>query len=185
VTRRGLLIGLMTCVCWLVASTTAGALIYTPGSVTFGPESPGTVSSSQPVAVGGGGCGVDYYDPATGSMMPGYCVSEQTDIAVSGPFVITANTCPTDLYPKYHAPGFNVGSYGCSVSVAFAPTQLGVATGFLRLASSSLNPDWSSRPGILGVPLSGTGELPAMSPRRKCKHKRHRAAAAKKCKRKR
>ena len=181
--RRGLLLGFLVWAGALLTAASASAVIYSPTSVQFGEQQIGGTAPSVAVQVGGGGCGADYYDPVTHSMAPGYCTSERTDIAVSGPFVITANTCPVEIYPKYHAPGWNVGGYSCAVSIAFVPTQVGAATGFLRLTNTTLKPDGTSSPVVAGVPLSGTAVIPAATLRKKCK-KHHAAAAAakKKCK---
>ena len=89
--------------------------------------------------VGGGFCGPDFGVPP----MPGPCVLEPSDIAVSGDFVITENTCPAAYFTD--GPSSRLS---CHVNVAFLPSTHGLRQGFLRVASS---------PSIVGVPLSGTG----------------------------
>jgi hypothetical protein len=176
--RRGLLIGCLAATSLLLMAATASAVIYTPSSLTFDNQKLGSVSSPKEVRVGGGYCGPDYFDGM--NIVPGPCFTDPSDVAVSGAFVITANNCPAQL-----SSALTTSTYSCSVSVAFAPSSLGASKGFLRVASS---------PGIVGVPLAGTGcveakggELQCARSVKKCKkrHKRHEAGAAKRCKKKR
>ena len=139
--RRGLLLGLIVAA-WLALMTgAAGAVIYTPSSVTFADQVKGTQSAPQQVQVGGGFCGPDFFNGMF--IVPGPCFPETSDIAVSGDFVITENTCPG----AYFTDG-PTSRLSCHVNVAFLPSTNGLRQGFLRLASS---------PSIVGVPLSGTG----------------------------
>jgi hypothetical protein len=117
----------------------ANALSYKPSNLTFAHQTVGTTSTVQQVDVAGNPCGDPMPLPP-----PGCAIGEPTDIAVSGPFVITSNTCPaTGLVSQGLSPFFS-----CSVGVAFKPTAAGSAAGFLRL---------SSTPSVVGVPLAGTG----------------------------
>jgi hypothetical protein len=141
--RRGLLLGLLVAA-WLALMTgAASAVIYTPPSLTFAPQVAGTQSASQTVQVGGGFCGPDFFDPMTMTIQPGPCFPEPSDIAVSGDFVITGNTCPGAYFTD--GPSSRLS---CHVDVAFKPGTFGTRQGFLRLISN---------PSIQGVPLSGTG----------------------------
>jgi hypothetical protein len=99
------------------------------------------MSASQEVRVGGGYCGPDYLDGM--KIVPGPCFPELSDIAISGEFAITGNTCPARLNS-----GGMESTLSCSVFVAFAPAGAGSEAGFLRVASGA---------SIVGVPLSGTG----------------------------
>jgi hypothetical protein len=161
----------------LLMAGSASAIIYSPSSLTFDKQKLGTSSPPQVVTVGGGYCGPDHPD-GMGNIVPGPCFTEPTDVAVSGTFVITANTCPAQLSSP-----LTTSIFSCSVSVAFAPTALGASNGFLRLASN---------PSIVGVPLSGTGcvktkrgKLKCAKSKKRCKKKRGYATAAKKCRTKR
>ena len=156
----GALLGLMT--------GSAGAVIYSPSSLTFANQNAGTTSAPQEVRVGGGYCGPDYMVGMT--IYPGPCYPEPSDIAVSGDFVITGNTCPASL----NSP-LTTSTFSCSVFVAFAPSGPGPKQGFLRVSSS---------PSIVGAPLSGTGcaniktpkgktKLICSAPVKKKKHKHH------------
>jgi hypothetical protein len=138
--KKGAAIAALGAAVTLALAANAGAAIYNPSSLTFANQNVGTTSAAQQVNVGGGACGPDIFVPP--NIIPGPCTKEATDIAVSGPFVITSNTCPAEL----SSPGATAIS--CAVGVAYKPTAAGPQSGFLRLTSS---------PSIVGVPLSGVG----------------------------
>jgi hypothetical protein len=101
----------------------SASLSASPSSVSFGNENVGSTSSSQSVTVSNSGT-------AAASM---------SSIGVTGPFG-ESNNCGTSL----------AAGASCTVSVDFAPTASGAATGTLSVNSSA--------PGSpLTVALSGTG----------------------------
>jgi hypothetical protein len=104
-------------------STNGAALTASPSSVSFGSEAVGQTSSVQTVTV----------------TNPGSVTATISQVAVSGPFTQT-NTCGSAL----------AAGASCTVSVAFAPTAGGAASGSLTVASSAPN-------SPLSVQLSGTG----------------------------
>jgi hypothetical protein len=104
-------------------STNGSALTASPSSVSFGNVTAGQTSPAQTVTV----------------TNPGSSAVSISQLAVSGPFTQT-NTCGATL---------GAGA-SCSVSVAFAPTTAGAASGSLTVASNAPN-------SPLSVPLSGTG----------------------------
>jgi hypothetical protein len=63
-------------------------------------------------------------------------------MTVSGPFVITANTCGASLAP----------TYGCTVGIAFSPAASGIASGTLSVTDDG---------GTQIAPLTGRGAAPA------------------------
>jgi hypothetical protein len=151
--RRGAVIASVTSAFVLALAGNATAVTSNPSSLTFANQLLGTMSPPQAVTITGGGCGPDYFDGM--NIVPGPCYTEPTDIAVSGPFGITADSCPNPLYSidiNNHPP--------CAISVAFFPTAKGEQKGFLRLTSS---------PAIAGVPLSGVG---CKKQRKKHSHKK-------------
>ena len=101
----------------------SSSLSASPSSVSFGSETVGSTSSAQTVTVSN----------------PGTVAASVSSVSVSGPFSQT-NTC-----------GSSIAAGGsCTVSVKFAPTASGAASGTLSVASSA--------PGSpLTVALSGTG----------------------------
>jgi hypothetical protein len=104
-------------------STNGAALTASPSSVSFGSEQVGQTSSAQTVTV----------------TNPGSTTATISQVAVSGPFTQT-NTCGAAL----------AAGASCTVSVRFAPTAGGAASGSLTVASSAPN-------SPLSVQLSGTG----------------------------
>jgi hypothetical protein len=104
-------------------ATTGSALTASPSSVSFGNQTVGQTSAAQTVTVSN----------------PGSSSVSISQLAVSGPFSQT-NTCGATL---------GAGA-SCTVSVSFAPTAAGAASGSLTVASSAPN-------SPLSVPLSGTG----------------------------
>src|SRR6202044_3015235 len=101
----------------------ASALSASPSSVSFGSTAVGSTSAAQSVTVSN----------------PGTTAASVSSVSVSGPFSQT-NTC-----------GSSIAAGGsCTVSVKFAPTASGAASGTLSVASSA-----PSSP--LTVALSGTG----------------------------
>ena len=106
------------------SSTNNGsALTASPSSLSFGNENVGSTSAAQTVTVSN----------------PGTTAASVSSVSASGPFSET-NTC-----------GSSIAAGGsCSVSVKFAPTAAGSASGTLSVASSA-----PSSP--LSVALSGTG----------------------------
>jgi hypothetical protein len=102
---------------------TGTALTASPSSESFGNENVGSTSSSQSVTV----------------TNPGSSAVSMSSIGVTGPFG-ESNNCGTSL----------AAGASCTVSVSFAPTAAGAATGTLSVNSSA--------PGSpLTVALSGTG----------------------------
>ena len=96
----------------------------TPGLLNFGATPVGSTSTAQTVTVSntsGGSAG-------------------QITITVSGPFILTNNTCPPSL----------AAGASCTAAVAFAPPSLGAATGTLTVKSPAIT-------NGVNVPLSGTG----------------------------
>jgi len=106
------------------SSTNNGsALTASPSSLSFGSENVGSTSAAQTVTVSN----------------PGTTAASVSSVSASGPFSETS-TC-----------GSSIAAGGsCSVSVKFAPTAAGAASGTLSVASSA-----PSSP--LSVALSGTG----------------------------
>jgi hypothetical protein len=105
----------------------ASALSASPSSVSFGSEAVGSTSAAQTVTVSN----------------PGTTAATVSGVSVTGAFS-QANTC-----------GASIAAGGsCTVSVKFAPTASGAASGTLSVASSA--------PGSpLTVALSGTGTASA------------------------
>ena len=103
--------------------TSGSALTASPSSLSFGNVATGSTSSAQTVTVSN----------------PGSTAASVSSVNTSGPFAET-NTC-----------GGSIAAGGsCTVSVTFAPTGTGSASGSLSVASSA--------PGSpLTVALSGTG----------------------------
>src|SRR5581483_1737110 len=87
-----------------------GAIVLTPPSLTFGPETVGASSAAQTVSIANTG----------GS--PVALTSE----TVSGDFTIAANTCGGSL----------AASTGCAVSIVFEPTASGARTGVLSVVDA-------------------------------------------------
>jgi hypothetical protein len=102
------------------------AIVLTPVTVVFAPTSISATSAAQNITISNTG---------------GVSATLET-IAVTGDFVLTANTCAATL-----APGV-----GCTVAVAFHPAASGVRSGTLTVATDS---------GTLTAILSGTGTSPA------------------------
>ena len=105
------------------STTTGSALTASPSSLSFGNETVGSTSSAQTVTV----------------TNPGTSAATVNSVSVSGAFSQT-NTCGSSL----------AAGATCTVSVKFAPTAAGAASGSLSVASSA-----PSSP--LTVALSGTG----------------------------
>jgi hypothetical protein len=104
-------------------STNGSALTASPSSVSFGSQAVGSTSSAQSVTVSN----------------PGSSAVSMTSIGLTGPFA-EENNCGTSL----------AAGASCTVSVTFAPTAAGAASGTLSVNSSA--------PGSpLTVGLSGTG----------------------------
>jgi hypothetical protein len=103
--------------------TSGSALSASPSSLSFGNEATGSTSSAQTVTVSN----------------PGSTAASVSSVSTSGPFAET-NTCGGSI----------AAGASCTVSVTFAPTGTGSASGTLSVASSA--------PGSpLTVALSGTG----------------------------
>jgi hypothetical protein len=123
------------------AASASATIVYNPSSLKFAKQKVGKTSPIQQVNLGGGSCSEGFMN----GVFVHNCTPDVSDIAVSGNFVITSNTCPANLIP----PGALGGPVvSCSIGVAFKPTGLGPRNGFLRLQSS---------PSIVGIPLSGPG----------------------------
>ncbi|HEX3961354.1 MAG TPA: choice-of-anchor D domain-containing protein, partial [Trebonia sp.] len=99
------------------------ALTASPSSLSFGNETVGSTTSAQTVTVSN----------------PNSSAISVSQLAVSGPFSQT-NTCGTSI----------AANGSCTVSIKFAPTAAGAASGSLSVASNA-----PSSP--LTVALSGTG----------------------------
>jgi hypothetical protein len=104
-------------------ATNGSALTASPSSVSFGNVTVGQTSAAQAVTVSN----------------PGSTSASISQLSASGPFSQTS-TCGATL---------GAGA-SCTVSVKFAPTAAGAASGTLTVASSAPN-------SPLSVPLSGTG----------------------------
>jgi F5/8 type C domain/Pectate lyase superfamily protein/Abnormal spindle-like microcephaly-assoc'd, ASPM-SPD-2-Hydin len=105
------------------SSGTGTALTASPSSQSFGSVAVGSTSAAQTVTVSN----------------PGSSAASVSSVSVSGPFSQT-NTCGTTI----------AAGGSCTVSVKFAPTASGAASGTLSVASSA-----PASP--LTVALSGTG----------------------------
>jgi hypothetical protein len=106
---------------------TGSPLTASPSSVSFGSETVGSTSSAESVTVSN----------------PGSAAVSMTSVGITGPFSET-NNCGTSL----------AAGGSCAVSVTFAPTAAGSASGTLSVNSSA--------PGSpLTVALSGTGTAAA------------------------
>jgi hypothetical protein len=102
---------------------TGSPLSASPSSLSFGSTTVGSTSAAQTVTVSN----------------PGSTAASVSSVSVSGPFSQT-NTCGSSI----------AAGASCTVSVKFAPTASGAASGALSVASSA--------PGSpLSVALSGTG----------------------------
>jgi hypothetical protein len=100
------------------------SISLSPGSLTFGPQAPGTSSASQNVIVRNTG---------TLNLLLG--------ITATGPFSISNNGCPITLYP----------GYSCLVSVAYAPTTgAGSQRGLLSVTSGA--PTSPDTVALIGTP---------------------------------
>ena len=104
------------------AGTSAGLVTALPGSLSFGQVQIGTTSSALPVTVENAGSAA-------------VAVSGMT---VTPPFVLAANGCGSSL----------AANSDCALSLTFAPTQAGGATGTLSLVDAA---------GTQTVALSGSG----------------------------
>jgi hypothetical protein len=101
--------------------TAAAALSLNPGSLSFGPVQVGAVSAALQVAAQNTG-------PTVVSI----------SFAITGSFSIASNACASSL----------AAGKSCQLTVEFAPTQTGAATGTLTLTGGG---------GTQAVSLSGTG----------------------------
>ncbi|HET9088274.1 MAG TPA: choice-of-anchor D domain-containing protein [Acidobacteriaceae bacterium] len=105
--------------------TTQSAIVVLPNVVSFGGQQINTVSAAQQVTI------------SNTSGSPVGLTSEN----VSGPFTITVNSCSGSLS----------ANTGCTVAIAFQPTQTGAASGLLTVVSGQ---------GTEQIGLNGTGENP-------------------------
>ena len=111
-----------------VPSPRPSAIGLSPATLTFADQDIGTSSNSQPVTITNfGGSPLNF-----------------SSISASGDFAET-NNCPNNL----------VAGASCTVSVSFAPTVTGPATGLL-----TLNDDSGNLGASQNVTLAGTGTLP-------------------------
>ena len=97
----------------------------TPSALDFGTVETGTTSSAEQVTLGNGG--------ATAIAI--------TSTTVTAPFVLTSNACGSSI----------AANSACQITVSFAPTQTGAATGTLTLVDGA---------GTQAVALSGSGAAP-------------------------
>ena len=105
--------------------TPAPQLLLEPVTLNFGGQLIQTASAAQQLTI---------------SNTSGYAIT-LTSENVTGPFVIQTNTCGTSLPPQT----------GCTLAIAFTPTQSGPASGTLTVVTDQ---------GTQNVPLSGMGETP-------------------------
>lgn len=103
----------------------ANAVLLTPAMLNFGTVEVGAVSSPLQVTVENG---------------TSLAVSVAS-ASVAAPFAVASNACGSTLAPNSD----------CQLTVTFAPTQAGVATGILSMVDSA---------GTQSVTLSGTGAAP-------------------------
>jgi hypothetical protein len=108
------------------AAVAGAAVVLTPVTVSFAPTAISATSLAQNISISN-----------TGGVL-----ATVGTIAVSGDFILTANTCGTTLAP----------SVGCTVAVAFRPVATGVRSGALTVGTNS---------GTLTAILSGSGTSPA------------------------
>jgi hypothetical protein len=106
--------------------TSSGLVTALPGSLGFGQVQTGTTSPALPVTVENAG---SVAVPVTG-------------VTVTPPFVLAVNGCGSSL----------AANGDCALSLTFAPTQAGAATGSLSLVDAA---------GTQTVALSGTGATAA------------------------
>jgi len=106
--------------------TAAGVVTLTPTAVDFGQVEVGTTSPPLQVAVGNSG--------ATAIPI--------TSLSITPPFTIASNACGTSSL---------AADTDCQLTVEFAPTQAGAATGTLTIVDGA---------GTQTVALTGTGEAP-------------------------
>lgn len=106
--------------------TAPASVVLTPVSLSFGSEMIGSTTAAQDVTVSNTGS-------ASVAISP---------VAVSGNFVITANTCGNSL----------AAQSGCTLSIAFKPASSGSLTGALTVTDGV---------GTQTAQLSGTGQNPA------------------------
>ncbi|MGA7109901.1 MAG: choice-of-anchor D domain-containing protein [Terracidiphilus sp.] len=102
------------------------AFLLSPAAVNFGPVAVGTTSSALQVTVQNG----------LASAVP------VTSVGVGAPFILASNACVSPL----------AAQSSCQLTVEFAPTQAGSATGALTMVDSA---------GTQTVGLSGIGAAPA------------------------
>jgi hypothetical protein len=113
----------------------ASALTALPSSLSFGNQTAGTTSGAQTVTVSN----------------PNATAVSVSQLAVSGPFTQT-NTCGASI----------AGGGSCTVSVAFAPTAAGSASGSLTVASNA--PGSPLTVGLSGTGISSTTDLALNAP---------------------
>lgn len=89
---------------------TAGAVTFTPTSLSFSPTTVGSTSSAQSITIAN----------------TGESSVNLTAIAVSGDFVLAANPCGTSL----------AGNSSCTVNIAFMPSASGTRSGALNVTDS-------------------------------------------------
>jgi len=103
----------------------AGAVQLSPASIGFGTVEAGTTSSALQVTVGNSGS----------------VAISIASITATAPFVLASNACGTSI----------AANSACQLTVDFAPTQAGAATGALTVVDDA---------GTQTVALSGTGAAP-------------------------
>jgi hypothetical protein len=153
------------------AGAVDGTVTISPTSLTFAPQAAGTTSAAQQVTLTKDCSGANQTNclgpPADGTTF-------NTSISVPAPFKQT-NTCPNALTASpLPDPGTKVS---CTISVTFAPTAAGAASGTLTTGAGA-------QTGAAGPTVSLTGTGTAASSAKKCKGKKGKAAKKKKCKRK-
>src|SRR6202035_1710782 len=115
---------------YLAFASSSSPLTASPASLAFGNQTVGSTSAAQTVTV---------HNPNAAAV-------SVSQLAVSGPFTQT-NTC-----------GASIAANGsCTVSLSFAPTAAGSASGSLTVASNAAG-------SPLTVALSGTGTSAAEGP---------------------
>jgi hypothetical protein len=91
--------------------TLSGAVVLSPGAVSFGSVGVGVTSPAQPVAAGN----------STGTAIP------VTSVTITPPFQIASNVCGSSL----------PGQTDCQIEVDFAPTVTGAVTGTLTMVDGA------------------------------------------------
>jgi hypothetical protein len=158
--KARVLVGMLLAIgCVLLGPSSAQAVTYSAGTLEFGKTAVGKESDPRTITV--------HRNSFCVPTSPGFdCNHDQLDLAVSGPFVMLAQTC---VGPGSVAP--------CRVTLEYRPTAKGRQDGFLRLTSSAIP---SGMPRTQGVPLAGLGCKPVKKGHKRGKSSCPRRGKAKK-----